>query len=71
MPTEPEELWTTQQVAAFLQLSERTLEESRTTGNGPLFVKLSRKAVRYRPADVHNWIASRVRKSTAEYKDGE
>jgi predicted DNA-binding transcriptional regulator AlpA len=38
------------------------------TGGGPLFIKLTAKAVRYRQSDLDAWIASKARESTREYR---
>jgi predicted DNA-binding transcriptional regulator AlpA len=53
--------------AELLRLSERTLERLRLSGCGPLYVKAGR-SVRYRPADLEEWIASHVVASTSEEK---
>lgn len=44
--------------AAYLDLSDRTLEEWRTKGGGPPFVKLSGKIVLYDIHDLDAWVAS-------------
>jgi predicted DNA-binding transcriptional regulator AlpA len=56
---------TQREVAHYLRLSERTLERLRVTGDGPAFVKLLRRVL-YRQADLDEWIASRVVRSTSE-----
>jgi predicted DNA-binding transcriptional regulator AlpA len=43
----------------------RTVERLRVTGTGPKFLRI-RHSVRYRPADVEAWLASRVVGSTSE-----
>ncbi len=53
-------------VAARLGLSVRTLRNWRVRGVGPRFIRLSRRAVRYAPADVDAWIAARTVHSTSE-----
>jgi predicted DNA-binding transcriptional regulator AlpA len=58
-------LLTQKQCAEMLVLSERTLERLRVTGAGPKFLRI-RHSVRYRPADVEAWLASRVVGSTSE-----
>jgi len=42
-----------------------SLAQLRYTGNGPLYIKLTGRAVRYRIADLDAWIETRVRASTA------
>jgi len=55
--------------AAYLSISERTLERWRVTGTGPAFCKLNRR-VMYRETDLIEWINGRVRHSTSErYND--
>jgi predicted DNA-binding transcriptional regulator AlpA len=58
-------LLTQRQCAEMLVLSERTLERLRVTGAGPKFLRI-RHSVRYRPADVEQWLASRTVRSTSE-----
>jgi len=53
-------------LAARLKLSPRTLQSWRLTGNGPKFVKISSKAVRYRAEDVMRWTEGLLRQSTSE-----
>ena len=59
-------LLTTDQAAALLGISPRTLEGYRRKGGGPLFVALSRNAVRYRPTDLRAWLDSRTAPHTAK-----
>jgi predicted DNA-binding transcriptional regulator AlpA len=58
-------LLTQKQCAEMLVLSERTLERLRQSGLGPRFLRI-RHSVRYRPADVEAWLASRTVGSTSE-----
>jgi predicted DNA-binding transcriptional regulator AlpA len=58
-------LLTQRQCAEMLALSERTLERLRVSGAGPKFLRI-RHSVRYRPADVEAWLASRIVGSTSE-----
>lgn len=48
------------EVAAHLQIPEKTLAEWRSRGVGPKYMRISRY-VRYRWRDVDEWLASRVR----------
>lgn len=59
-------LLTTAQAAAFLNVSPRTAETWRRTGRGPVFVAISRNAVRYRLSDLEAWIGSRAAPHTAQ-----
>ena len=52
--------------AAYLRLSTRTLERLRVSGLGPKFVLCGRRSIRYRLADLNEWVASRVVGSTSE-----
>lgn len=63
-------LLTTAQTAEMLgDMSVRTLEDWRRKGVGPNYVPLSAKCVRYRLADVEDWIKARVRKLSAGLGD--
>jgi hypothetical protein len=53
-------------VADLLQVTTKVLERWRGTGDGPRFVRLTRKTIRYRLGDVEGFIAARVRSSTAD-----
>jgi predicted DNA-binding transcriptional regulator AlpA len=55
-----QELLTQAQAATRLGLSPRTLEQYRTRGGGPLFVRISSRCVRYRPEDIEAWVSARV-----------
>jgi excisionase family DNA binding protein len=51
----PDDLLTTQQAAALLQLSPRTLRRWRVEGKGPPFIRLGSRRVRYRREAVMDW----------------
>jgi predicted DNA-binding transcriptional regulator AlpA len=55
------------QVSEITGRSVSTLEKDRLYGGGPPYTKMGR-LVRYRPCDVREWLAARVRKSTSEAK---
>lgn len=63
---DPDELLRPDETAAVLKFSVRTLEAMRLRGGGPLYIALSRRAVRYRRSDIDAWIASRERRSTSD-----
>lgn len=50
----------------FLKLTIRTLQKYRQTGNGPPFIRLSGRCVRYRRIDGHVYNESRLRASTSD-----
>ena len=58
-------LLTTNQAAAVLGVSSRTLERLRVSGGGPKFRKIGRW-VRYVPSDLDAWLDSRTRDSTSD-----
>jgi predicted DNA-binding transcriptional regulator AlpA len=60
-------LLTPAEVSAQLGLTQGALAQLRYTGGGPLFIKLTAKAVRYRQSDLDAWIASRARQNTRDY----
>ncbi len=52
--------------AEILGLSPRTLESWRVTGTGPRFVRLGRRAIRYRRAELERWISEQEVNSTSQ-----
>jgi hypothetical protein len=46
--------------------SVRTWQSRRQTGEGPLFVRISSRCIRYRRIDIFRWAESRLRKSTSD-----
>ncbi len=57
-------LLTPAEAAERLAVSERVLERWRATGDGPRFAKLSRKTVRYRAADIREFVGGSIRANT-------
>ena len=55
----------TVEAARYVRLGKPTLERFRVSGEGPRFAKLG-GSVRYRRADLDDWLASRVVRSTSE-----
>ena len=46
--------------ARILKVSTRALQKWRSSGGGPPFIRLSSRAIRYRPSDLAGWIESRL-----------
>lgn len=59
-------LLTEKEAADYLNFQHRTLQTWRINGDGPIFVKTSKRSVRYRIIDLDNWIEERLRQSTSE-----
>jgi len=57
-------LLTTEQAAAYLGTTQRTLEGWRYEGAGPMFVKLRGRMVRYRPSDLQAFVEKCMRLNT-------
>lgn len=57
-------LHTPVEVAKYLGTSVAGLAQMRYRGSGPKFVKLGRKAVRYRDADIKEWLEENVKDRT-------
>lgn len=60
------DLLTVEQAARVVGVSVSTLNKLRTNGGGPAFLKATRH-VRYRLADLQEWLAAARVGSTAEY----
>ena len=52
--------------AAFSGLTHRTMQLMRQRGDGPRFVRLSARCIRYRRVDLKAWAEARLRTSTAD-----
>ena len=63
MSREQPMLWTSEQVAAFLQLTPDRVKKMRQSGDGPPYTKIGRE-VRYIPRKVEHWIIEREQTST-------
>ena len=65
-----QEFWysliTEKDAAAFLNLTDRTMQAYRQKGGGPKYIHLSSRCLRYRRIDLHNWAEARVRTSTSD-----
>ena len=66
IPQHPDALLHTAEAAFLLGLSPRTLETLRLRGDGPPFVMVTKRAVRYRRQDLLEWIQARQRRSTSD-----
>ena len=62
---EPRVLLTTDEAAACVRLSGRTLEQYRVTGGGPVYLKLGR-LVFYEKRALDDWLELRRRRSTSD-----
>ena len=60
-------LLTEQDLAAMLNVNPRTLQKWRVNGDGPAFVRISRRCIRYRITDIKDWTQNRIKSSTSEY----
>jgi excisionase family DNA binding protein len=58
------DILTTLEAAQYVRLGKPTLDKARVTGGGPRYAKLG-GAVRYRRADLDDWLASRIVASTS------
>lgn len=54
------------ELAKELGLSERSLERYRLLGNGPRYVRVGLRLIRYREEDVEAWINQSLRTSTSD-----
>ena len=52
--------------AAYVGLSESTLNKLRLSGGGPRYLKITPRRVTYDTADLDEWLASKRRMSTSD-----
>jgi hypothetical protein len=65
-PTDPNVLVDQVDAAAILDVTPRSMERWRLIGDGPPFIRISSRCVRYRLGDLHEWVASRRQTSTTQ-----
>jgi predicted DNA-binding transcriptional regulator AlpA len=59
-------LLTEAEAAERLGFTARFLQNRRHRGDGPRYVAVSARAIRYRPADLEEWAEQRLRTSTSD-----
>ena len=62
----PRLLLTEEEAAHALGFTARFLQNRRHRGDGPRYVRISARAIRYRPEDLAGWAADRLRTSTSD-----
>ena len=53
-------------MAVFLDVTDRSLQKWRQTGDGPKFVRISARCVKYRRIDGREYSEARLRASTSD-----
>ena len=61
-----ERLLTPKESSGLLRVSLSWLAKARMRGDGPPFIKVGSRSVRYAEAALHQWMKSRQRQSTSE-----
>lgn len=59
-------LLTEAEAAQVVGFSPRFLQQRRREGGGPVYIRVSARAVRYRLADLEAWAEERARTSTSD-----
>ena len=62
----PSDVWDTGDLSAYLKQSSSKTEKMRIEGNGPPYFIVGRRSVRYRRADVDQWLQGCLRRSTSD-----
>lgn len=55
----PQRVLDTREAAQLLNIGPRLLQRMRAEGRGPVFVRLSERAIGYLPADIEAWLNAR------------
>lgn len=65
-PSPDDELWTSQQYAEFIggKFTTQAAAQQRHRGDGPPYIRLGARSVRYRKADVLAWLRDRIETQT-------
>ena len=61
------DLLPTNEAATYCCVSKKFLATKRCHGDGPEFIKISKRCIRYRKEDLDKWLESKKYKSTSEY----
>ncbi len=64
--TDPDRLMNEHEAAEVLCYSVRALQNWRSRGGGPKFIKVSARSIRYRRRDLLDWIEARTVASTSQ-----
>ncbi|MCR9157598.1 MAG: hypothetical protein NXH80_10140 [Rhodobacteraceae bacterium] len=64
--TQPSILLSRDQIEADYNISRRWLELAALTGDGPTFIKIGARTVRYRREELERWLSEREVRSTSE-----
>ena len=65
-PTDAEALLNEEQSAAFIGVTRRAMQAWRFSGNGPQYVRISARCIRYRKPDLTAWSIKRLQSSTSQ-----
>lgn len=66
LPIDPDELLSEVEFAKLYKVTRRAVQQWRFTGNGPRYVRISARCVRYRRRDINEWAEERLRTSTSD-----
>ena len=64
--TDPDRLMNEKEAAEMLCYSVRALQNWRSRGGGPKFIKVSARSIRYRRRDLLDWIEARTVANTSQ-----
>ncbi|QED28255.1 helix-turn-helix domain-containing protein [Microvenator marinus] len=63
-----DKMMTIEEVAKMTALDPKILSRYRTTGEGPEFIRLGHRTIRYWRSDVVNWLNANRYRSTSQYE---
>ena len=64
-------LASSKEVAEFIGVTPNALSKMRMAGDGPAFIRVGARNIKYSWKDVHAWISERRHTTTDEYIDQE
>lgn len=65
--THSDTLGSSQEIADFLGITPNKLAKMRMDGDGPAFIRVNARTIRYRWNAVNEWLESRTHTTTDEY----
>lgn len=65
-PSDDDALLNEEQTAAFIGVTRRAMQAWRLSGQGPQYIKISSRCIRYRKRELVTWSENRLQTSTSQ-----
>lgn len=65
------EYFTVPEAASYLRVSKQLLDKLRHFGGGPVYIRVTQRAIRYERAALDVWMRERRQTACSDYRDGD